>query len=226
MNSILKNITVVVFISLVVSCSEVTKSNKVEEESIDLPNKNEFENKNILNQVDSFVDYVLKDKKSKISFNSNDKMTPRYLEIFNGDSLQSIFAYLDNRRIDSLKPYYYEDFILFVLNYNNEENAKVSYGKFRNQSQYTKEHIDSLDRNGIIDGASLVFRQSKPGGLICQKGKYIFSLVETCRNTPVGGTWKDYENLFINALLEEKESIEVLNANCGQMGYSIEVMTK
>jgi len=31
--------------------------------------------------------------------------------------------------------------------------------------------------------------ESKPGGFILQKGNWLFSLVETCRDTPIGGTW-------------------------------------
>jgi len=46
----------------------------------------------------------------------------------------------------------------------------------------------------------------KPGGMICRKANYVFSLVKTCRNTPIGGKWKAYENLFLKyTLLERKK---------------------
>jgi len=62
---------------------------------------------------------------------------------------------------------------------------------------------------------------AKPGGMIIQKGKQIFSLVETCRGTPNGGSWNEYETKFIN-YLAEKEEFKVLNSNCGNDRYQIE----
>lgn len=64
---------------------------------------------------------------------------------------------------------------------------------------------------------------AKPGGMITQIGKQIFSLVETCRDTPIGGNWINYERKFIKYLTKSgDEEFEVLNSNCGMGYYRVE----
>ena len=64
---------------------------------------------------------------------------------------------------------------------------------------------------------------AKPGGMIVKSGKQIFSLIETCRETPIGGTWNDYENKFIKYLTKRgDEEFKVLNSDCGNDRYQIE----
>jgi len=56
---------------------------------------------------------------------------------------------------------------------------------------------------------------------LVQRGKQIFSLVETCRETPIEGKWIDYEKVFLEYIANEE--IEVLNSDCGKMSsYIIE----
>ena len=75
-------------------------------------------------------------------------------------------------------------------------NSDISQKELRKISQLEKEEFEGLSdeekkRIRRIEGAT------KPGGMICQKGRYVFSLVETCRKTPTGGKWEEYENLFL-----------------------------
>ncbi len=63
---------------------------------------------------------------------------------------------------------------------------------------------------------------AKPGGMITQIGKQIFSLVETCREAPFGRNWIEYETRFIKYLTRsESEEFEVLNSDCGNDKYEI-----
>ena len=62
----------------------------------------------------------------------------------------------------------------------------------------------------------------KPGGLICQKKNYLFSLVKTCGKPPTKNDWAEYEEMFVNSIATDKQAIITLNANCGMMNYKIE----
>ncbi|WP_405292310.1 hypothetical protein [Algibacter sp. Ld11] len=37
-----------------------------------------------------------------------------------------------------------------------------------------------------------------------RKEKQIFSLIKTCRETPIGGNWTDYENKFLEYIVVKK----------------------
>lgn len=108
------------------------------------------------------------------------------------------------------------------MRYTNILEADNSFQDLRNISEAGLSKRDTLDplTQERIENIEV---QSKAGGLITQRGKWIFSLVETCRNTPIGGNWIDYENLFMSYLKNNsKERIEVLNADCGMMRYKHE----
>ncbi|SHJ24813.1 hypothetical protein SAMN04488096_1196, partial [Mesonia phycicola] len=61
--------------------------------------------------------------------------------------------------------------------------------------------------------------------MIIQKGNQIFSLVKTCRETPIGGTWNDYEKKFIKYLTKQgDEEFKVLNSNCGMDKYELKTI--
>lgn len=226
----MKSITIIfASLFLLISCKEIEKKEviKVEPQTeiADIENSAEIIepekiNGQVINfskSVESFIEKVLRENQRKHEFEIINSGI-QHLDIFEKTGLHEIVAFSDKRYPKRIEPNYYEHFTLFALKYDDVMTAKKSYNEIKKISQIGKEEFENLSdeekqRIRRIEGAT------KPGGMICQKGKYIFSLVETCRNTPIGGKWKEYENLFLSFITEVDEEIMILNANCGQIKY-------
>ncbi len=164
-----------------------------------------------------FIEKVLKENQRRHELGTQNKEI-RHLEIFEKKGLQEIIAYSDRRYPKRTEPTYYENFILFALRYDDIQSAKDAYNEIKKISEITREDYEKLGETEKQQIRKLE-TSTKPGGMICQKGKFVFSLVETCRETPIGGKWEEYENLFLSFITEPNEEIMILNANCGQMKY-------
>jgi len=175
--------------------------------------------------IENFVDYVLKDKKRSHRFEPDDTTAPSHLTIFSTNGIKSITAYSDKRYPKTIEPSYYEHFILFVLEYQDQRHAGEAFKKLIRDSELMTQDLDSLDHSEQ-DRLEFLYGQSKPGGMILQKNQLIVSLVETCRNTPIGGTWTEYEDLLLSYILNDGEEITVLNADCGKLKYNKEERLK
>lgn len=175
----------------------------------------------IQHQIESFIELVLKGNQRihfKEYFNSNNV---GHLQIFNIKGLNNYYAYSDNRYPKNSQPTYYENFTLFILEYDNEESASSSLKNIYNNTNLSPDQMDSLrNENPIllrsIDGSL------KPGGLICHRNNYIFSLVKTCRSPPIKNSWKEFEELFIKSISFDVQELNTLNAKCGMMNYKFE----
>jgi hypothetical protein len=144
---------------------------------------------------------------------------PRHLEIFSTVRLLKIIAFSNKDYPKLIKPDYYEHFTLFCIEYESTHYAELSFQELTRLTKFDLDKIDNLD-SLTVEKVKFMTGESKPGGFIFQKGNWIFSLVETCGDTPIGGTWTDYEDLFVSFIVEnDEDSITVLNADCGKMKY-------
>ena len=165
-----------------------------------------------------FVERVLNENLRTHSYPPSSEQLEHFI-LFSKDGLQDIQAFSNMKYPQRAEPSYYEHFTLFCYRYSSAEKAENSFHQLAELVQVDLSISDSTKRL-----AERVIAQSKPGGLIVQKDTWVFSLVETCRNTPIGGTWLEYEDLFVDYLLEASgSSIRVLNADCGKMKYELEL---
>ncbi len=146
---------------------------------------------------------------------------PYHLEILQMKGLQNITAYSNKKYPENRDPSHYEHFVLFTATYDNSETAKSKFDQIKSDSNYGWTDLENLT-GGIKDRVRTLATYAKYGGMIIQKENYIFSLVETCGETPIGGKWTEYENDLIGYLTQNGDEIEVLNANCGQDRYQLE----
>lgn len=172
----------------------------------------------LMDVVDDFIDEVLNENQRYHQFELPTNKQPKHLEIFSKDGLQKVSAYSDKRYPRNTSPRYYEHFTLFILNYQNADQATQAYNKLKMETSFDYKKLNSLQGEEKAR-KQFLFSQTKPGGMICYKKNFLFSIVETCRNTPIGGTWLDYENLFLRYITDKNETIKVLNADCGQIQY-------
>lgn len=179
-------------------------------------------NKDYTKSTELFAKEVLKESIRVHSFDRSDKDNPDFLKLFYADGLENISAYSNKNYPQKSEPNNYEHFTLFVATYKYEEDAKNCFNRIKSESKMT----DSKNMNeALADRVRILTWGAKPGGMITQNGRNVFSLVETCRGTPIGGKWIDYENKFISFITEKDEDIEVLKAHCGANKYQIDKRT-
>lgn len=185
-----------------------------------------FQTENLFDTIDYFkraIDFVSRILNDEIRIHEFIKTqeAPNHLEIFSKEGLIKVTAFSNRNFPEKAEPKDYEHFTLFCLEY---ESAKYAEGAFQELCRLSELDLN-LNRSNTIDSSTIqkvrfLNGQSKPGGFILQKSKWIFSLVETCRDTPIGGTWLGYEDLFIRYIFKDSsDSISVLNADCGKMKY-------
>ncbi|WP_431471595.1 hypothetical protein I5168_09430 [Nonlabens sp. SCSIO 43208] len=173
-------------------------------------------------QAELFASSVLKENLRTHKIDITNPNSPTHTDIFENTGLIKIDAYSNKNYPQKTEPYRYEHFTLFVATYGHEINALKSFALIKMASE--REPAEYLLSNKkFAKKVEAVKVGTKPGGMIIQKGKQIFSLVETCRSTPINGTWVDYENKLINYLAdEENEEFQILNSDCGDSFYKIE----
>ncbi|MEM6263895.1 MAG: hypothetical protein AAGI38_15380 [Bacteroidota bacterium] len=175
----------------------------------------------IFTRVKKFATHVHGDEFRTHKFPDPDK-APKHLTIFSKEGLKRIAAFSNENYPKSIEPYQYEHFLLFSLEYTDEHKAQIAFEQLKELANTNRFELDALSESEQ-KRVNFFFDQSKSGGMILQKGRWIFSLVKTCRNTPIGGTWTAYEEVFVSFLKEgHQEQIETLNADCGAIEYRLE----
>ena len=66
----------------------------------------------------------------------------------------------------------------------------------------------------LIEQVQVFERIRESGGMITQKGKYLFCLLKTCGTPLLGTSWDDYQKLFLTFITEKNEVIEIVNTAC------------
>ncbi len=214
-------------ILILCSCNEKTEEQKTAQNSESITeSKTEIKTELELNidyskSAELFAKEVLKENIRTHVFDLSKLEKPNHLRIFKSDGLEKIIAYSNKNYPQKSEPNYYEHFTLFVATFENQENAEIAFDRIKSDSKYGLSEWSELESDQSERVRALNIG-AKPGGMITQIGKQIFSLVETCRETPIGGTWKDYENKFIGFVTTNEMEIEVLNSYCGMDRYKIE----
>ncbi len=196
------------------------KSEPIIESKTEIKPKSEL-NTDYSKSAELFAQEILKENIRVHLFDLTNSKNPKYLRTFQSDGLDKIVAYSNKKYPKKTEPNYYEHFTLFVVTYQNSKSAQKSFDQLKLDSKYGFTDLKDLSGD-IAERVRVLTIGAKPGGLITQNGKQVFSLVETCRETPIGGNWIDYENKFIGFITESGEEIEALNANCGMDRYKIE----
>jgi len=207
------------------SCSENKGNNEtkiVTKQKIEKKSKL-LSNDNFSKSAELFAKDILKENIRIHRFELDNLNNPKHLNIFQSNGLIKIIGYSNKKYPKKSEPNYYEHFILFVATYDNQENAQKAFNQIKSYSKYKISESKNLAKE-LFERVNSLNVGAKSGGLIVQKGKQVFSLVETCRNTPIGGKWIDYENKFLDYILKngDGDEIEILNADCGNSKYHVE----
>jgi len=185
--------------------------------------KNKTLNKDIFNVYDISSELLKKlfDKKLRfVDIKRGNKNIPQYLNAFN-KSFNNARLYFDIDYKDDVASKFYENYSLIIIEYFSNSMAEKSLLQFiRDNEKITKPiSLDSeLAKNKRIFTIS---QNSKYGGLVFYKSKYLISVVKKCNppNTLKKMNWEDYANTFINKFLNDKDHNIVLNAKCGSFKY-------
>jgi len=167
-----------------------------------------------------FAKQVLKDKFRSYQLNLSKSDFNGHWAIFKSDGLEKLIGYSNRNYPKGLHPKYYEHFILFVATYHSKVIAESIFERIKSDSKYGLREQNGLE-NQLSERVKSLNIGAKPGGMIMQAGRQIFSLVETCRDTPTGENWMEYENKFVGFITEDGEEIEVLNSDCGMDKYML-----
>ena len=217
-------------ILLFCSCKEKSENQKTEQNSEpNTESKAELKTESELDadysiSAELFAKDVLKENLRKHTFDATDLNKPKHIEIFDNVGLKNIIAYSNKNYPKNSEPNYYEHFTLFVANYQSELNALKTFALIEMTSKENPaEYL--LAQKKFSERIKALNIGTKPGGMIIQTGKQIFSLVKTCRETPIGGTWNDYEKKFIKYLTKRgDEEFKVLNSHCGMNKYELKTI--
>ena len=212
------------------SCKEKSENQKTEQNSE--PNTETQAELNTESELDTdysisaelFAKDVLKENLRKHTFDIADLEKPVHTQIFHNVGLQKIEAYSNEDYPKNSEPNYYEHFTLFIATYHSELNALKTFELIKMTS---KENLAEyqLAQKEFVNRVKALNIGAKPGGMIVQSGRHIFSLVKTCRETPIGGTWNDYEKKFIKYLTKRgDEEFKVLNSHCGMNKYELKTI--
>lgn len=180
------------------------------------------QDESIQSKIEDFIDLVLGEFKRSHTFSLTNKSNPDHLRIFSKNGLNQISGYSDKRYPKKFQPNQYEHFTLFVLEYKTENHAVQAYNTLKTECEFDYNTLDQIKDEKDKEFKRFLHGHIKSGGMVIQIENKVLSLVETCRNTPIGGKWIDYENKFLKTLVKDKEHVKVLNANCGGMYYKEE----
>ena len=215
---------------LICSCNEKAEKQKPEQISeSNIESKAERNTELELNtdysiSAELFAKDVLKENLRKQTLDITNLEKPIHAQIFENVGLKKIEAYSNKNYPKNSEPNYYEHFTLFVANYQSEINALKTFELIKMTS---KENLAEyqLAQKEFVNRVKALNIGAKPGGMIVQSGRQIFSLVKTCRETPIGGTWNDYEKKFIKYLTKRgDEEFKVLNSHCGMNKYELKTI--
>jgi len=204
-------------------------SNKRNTESQSLPEKNNerkpiIQTKTEINQdfsksAELFAKYILKENLRTHIFDISESKNPKYIQIFNTEEIVQIKAYSNKNYLKDNEPKQYGDFTLFVATYNSTANAKKAFERITADTQhYDSSELKEIDTE-LYERVKSLNLGANHGGLITQNGKQVFSLVETCRETPMTGNWLEYEYIFTNSITNKDGDIKVLKAGCNEGKY-------
>ena len=226
----IRNNILILMTLLICSCNEKVEKQKTEQISEPIiESKTELNTKSELDtdysiSAELFAKDVLKENLRKHTFDIADLEKPVHTQIFHNVGLQKIEAYSNKNYPKNSEPNYYEHFTLFIATYHSELNALKTFELIKMTS---KENLAEyqLAQKEFVNRVKALNIGAKPGGMIVQSGKQIFSLVKTCRETPIGGTWNDYEKKFIKYLTKRgDEEFKVLNSHCGMNKYELKTI--
>jgi len=196
------------------SCGVKTIEQKVETVTVSISQSTIDLEKSVLN----FSESVLNEKLRVIV---HDRVPSNYWDIqmlfeaddFNSDHFNSYTSYSNVQSFDKPVDWNYDGVLLFATTYKDVQSAKHAFQVLKSM---TKVRISELEGFAglLVEQVQIFERIRKSGGLLTQKGKYVFYLLESCGAPPVGESWNDYENLFLSFITKTNEEIEIINADC------------
>lgn len=181
-------------------------------------NSSVFEEENSFDRGVHFFKSILDTNYRFHEFLVGEDRMPVHLTIFDTAGVKKILAISSKQYPHKTAPSQYPHFYLFAVAYDSDSLASEYFNKLAQELSLTPDELSEL---GVQEQKRIrrIHTQSKPGNLIVQSDEFVFSLVESCRETPIGGTWVDYENRFLFEIAKGGSSVFVLNSDCGDCKY-------
>lgn len=169
-----------------------------------------------------FAKEVLKEnfRSDTFQLQFNDRR-PKLFNQFSEENLDKIVAFSDKNYPKNSLPQYYDHFTLVVFTYLNSKAAERSFDELVENSRYGIRDLQNLDEQQAKKAKAMAI-YAKYGGLIVQQENLVLALIETCRSTPIGGTWINYEEMFLRYISTSRTELKVLNADCGMDKFILE----
>lgn len=196
------------------SCGVQSTGQKIEKKKKSLSLSNNDLEKSILN----FNKSVLKEN---LVVNVHDRVPTYYWDIqmifeaddFKSDHFNSYTTYADMQYFDKPIDENYNGVILFAATYKDVASALHAFQELKSRTQIRMKEIEG-QAGLLVEQVRIFERIRTSGGLLTQKDQYVFYLLESCGAPPIGVSWNEYENLFLSAITEKNEEIEIINADC------------
>ena len=153
------------------------------------------------------------------SISSSELNSLNYNQLFTPKGVLNIVAYYDKRPHQLNQPTKFEDFLMFVVNYDNSQNAKIAFERIKSDAALSNLNKQIEIDEQLSDRIEFLKVGEKYGGLITCNGNQVFSLIENCENSPLNKSWLELEYMFTDQLKNKNGFVEVLKAGCNEGKY-------
>ncbi len=211
-----------IFIIILIAFSSCgAKQNGIK--SIELPKEektnNQVKDKDSSKAGKYFSESILEMNVGIKSISSSELNSLNYNQLFSQEGVIDIVVYYDKRKNQFNEPTKFEDFLLFVINYDNSENAKKAFKQIKLDAELCNSNKQFEKNEKLSNRLELLKLGEKYGGLITYNENQVFSLVENCEKIPLNKSWLELEYMFTDLLKNKNGYVEVLKAGCNEGRY-------
>ena len=139
------------------------------------------------------------------------------------DHFKNYTTFANTPHLDKRGDRNYTEVILFMVPFKDIPSAQHAFDAIKGSSQIRIKDLEGL-AGLLVEQVQIYERIRMSGGLLTLKDNYVFYLVESCENPPIGDSWENYEHLFLSSIGAPRETMEVVNADCGVDEMAIATM--
>lgn len=191
-------------IFILISCkSNVSDHHSQQDEST--PNGQE-----LLDEVERFAESVLGDR-LRVHDTEYKRGNLGVDALFESDDLIGYKTFSNDLYQKVSSPVEINNCILFAGIYKDQASAKREFNQLKSDSVIPVSQVEGMV--GIMPVRVRFLekiRKDGNGGMLTQQGSYLFFLTEIGNAPPVTATWQEYENLFLESIAGDHESMETI----------------
>jgi hypothetical protein len=178
-----------------------------------------------LNFTDFDLNETLSDwfgkKTYEIQFPLDHSKKPREIDWFKKNGLIDFSILNDDSVLIEPNRVSAHNYHLISWNYKNSKFAQEAMQDFLDSVVNPSLNVDHYDLPNDLRNKSVQYGV-KAGGLVIRYQNRILYLLKSCSFVPVGETWEEFENGFLQHFKVGNDSLLYLNAYCGSDRFAIE----